>query len=166
MAVRPLTVLELSVGIEYNVEVHPSSHFSREEVMRDKLFYCGYFITIDGHEVNLIHQSAKDYLLRKSRDLNPVLELFRIEEDKANLEIARKCLNYLQSGCLAQGPVQLVDRYDKIRDTSRLEAFPLLSYAVLHWTEHAKNCTEAEDIFDLSHTFYKTKSQIPKRPHL
>ena len=152
-----MTFLELSVAIEDDVESQPS-HFSREEVMKDKLYYCGHFVTVKQNEVGLIHQSAKYYLLGKSRDLNPVLELFRLEEDKSNLEIARKCLNYLQDGCLADGPVDLPDLRDDAIATSRLEAFPLLSYAVLHWPEHARNLARSEDILDLSHPFYQKKS--------
>ena len=64
MAVRPWTFSELSVAIEDDVEVGPS-HFNCEEVMRDRLYYCGYFVTVQENEVGLIHQSAKDnYLLR------------------------------------------------------------------------------------------------------
>ena len=155
MAVRPLTLSELSVAIEDNVQ----THFSRDQVMRDKLSYCGYFITIKGNEVNLIHQSAKDYLLRQGPDSDPRLEFFRIEEKTGNLEIARKCFNYLQSGCLAEGHVQLVGWYGESGDTPRLETFPLLSYAVLHWIEHAKNPTESEEIFYSSHPFYQKESQ-------
>ena len=49
--------------------------------------YCGYFLTIKEDEVSLIYQSTKDYFLRKSRDPNPELEIFRVKEDIGNLEI-------------------------------------------------------------------------------
>jgi hypothetical protein len=93
MAIRPLTLSELSVAID----VKPSVGFSRDEVMRDQVSYCGYFLTIKDNEVGLIHQSAKEYFLHKSRDPNPELEIFRIKEDMGNLEVARKCFYYLQN---------------------------------------------------------------------
>ncbi|MCJ1392832.1 hypothetical protein MMC18_005704, partial [Xylographa bjoerkii] len=99
MAVRPLTLSELSVVTE--TTVGPSAAFSRDETMRDQVLCCGYFLTIKGDEVGLIHQSAKDYLLRKTHDSNSELEVFRVKEEAANLEIARKCLDYLQNGALA-----------------------------------------------------------------
>ena len=152
MAVRPLTLSEL--GIAINTTSSPSVGFSRDEVMGDQLSCCGYFVTIEEDQVGLIHQSATDYLLRKTRDSNPELEVFRIKEDVVNLEIARKCLNYLQDGALAAGEVDLQ------KNTSHLKAFPLLSYAALHWPEHAISLAPSEDIFDLSLSFYDKRSQI------
>ena len=152
MAVRPLTLSEMSVAIE--ITARSSDIFSCDEVMRDQVSYCGYFLTIEEDKVGLIHQSAKDYLLRKTCDSNPELEFFRVKEEAANLEIARKCLNYLQNGTLAAGEVDLKT------NTSHLKAFPLLPYAVLHWPEHARSLARSEDIFDLSLPFYHKKSQI------
>ena len=147
MAIRPLTLSELSVAID----VKPSVGFSRNEVMRDYVSYCGYFLTIKKDEVGLIHQSAKDYLLRKTRDSNPELEVFRVKEEIGNLEIARKCLEYLQNGALENWKVNLR------MDTAH---FPLLSYAALHWHEHARSLARSEDIFDLSLPFYHKESPI------
>ncbi|RFU35773.1 hypothetical protein B7463_g564, partial [Scytalidium lignicola] len=151
MAIRPLTLSELSVAID----VKPVIGFSRDEVIRDQVSYCGYFLTIkeDEGEVGLIHQSAKDYLLRKTRDSNDVLESFRIKEYAGNLEIARICFDYLQNGALKNEKV-----YHE--DTAHLKAFPFLSYAVLHWHEHARSLACSEDIFDLSLPFYQKMSRI------
>jgi ankyrin repeat protein len=155
MAIRPLTLSELSVALN----VKPSVGFSRDEVIRDQASYCGYFLTIKEDEVGLIHQSAKDYLLRKSRDPNPELEIFRVKEDMGNLEVARKCFHYLQNGALAGGKVNLERSYG-LKDTSRLKDFPLLSYATMHWPEHARSLARSEDIFGLSLPFYAKKSPV------
>ena len=106
MAVCLLTLLELSIVIETTVE--PSAvHFSRDEVTRDQVSYCRYLVKIKGDEVGLIHQSAKDYLLCKTCDLNPELEIFCVKEDVGHLEIARKCFNYLHNGSLDNGDIDL-----------------------------------------------------------
>ncbi|KAF4609832.1 hypothetical protein G7Y89_g15791 [Cudoniella acicularis] len=99
MAIRPLTLSELSIAID----IRSSTSFSQDEVMRDQVSYCGYFLTIKEDKVGLIHQSAKDYLLRTIPDLNPELESFRIKEKVGNLEITRKCLDYLHNGALKDG---------------------------------------------------------------
>ena len=151
MAVRPLTLSELSIAID--TTARPSLGFSRDEVMKIQASYCGYFLTIKKDKVSLIHQSAKDYLLRKTRDLDPELENFRVKEEAVNLEIARKCLHYLQDGALPAGKVDLR------KDTSHLRDFPLLSYAALHWPEHARTLAPSADIFDLSLSFYREKSR-------
>ena len=150
MAVRPLTLSELSTAIESTVR--PSAILSRDEVVRDQVLNCGYFLTID--KVGLIHQSAKDYLLREISDPDSKLEYFRVKAEASNLEITRKCLDYLQHSPLTAGEVNLE------RDTSHLKAFPLLSYAVLYWPEHARSLNRSEDIFNLSQPFYHKKSQI------
>jgi ankyrin repeat protein len=155
MAVRPLTLLELSIA----VDVKPSAGLSRDEVIRDQMSYCGYFLTIKEDKVGLIHQSAKDYLLRKSRDPNPELENFRVKKYIGNLEIARKCFYYLQNSAFADGQVNLEERHG-IKDISRLKEFPLLSYAAIHWPEHARSLARSEDIFSLPLPFYAKKSLV------
>ncbi|KAE8450749.1 hypothetical protein EG329_005662 [Mollisiaceae sp. DMI_Dod_QoI] len=162
LAVRPLTLSELSTAVDIAGNV--SSAFSSTEVMRDQVSHCGYFLTIkkrkkegkdvkiDEDEVGLIHQSAKDYLLRETPNSNAQLEFFRVKEDIGNLEITSKCLKYLQDGALANGKVDLR------RDTAHLKAFPFLEYAVMHWPEHARSLDRSEDIFDLSLPFYHEKS--------
>lgn len=62
MAMRPLTLSELSYAIEPTVESSIVS-FTRDGRIRDQVLYCGYFLTIKENEVGLVHQSAKDYLL-------------------------------------------------------------------------------------------------------
>lgn len=172
MAVRPLTLSELSLAIEPTV--NPSKVANRDERIIDQILYCGDILVIKDYRdyrgyvedeedeegeigwvrVGLIHQSAKDFLLRKNQDSNPVLEAFRVRDQVANLEIARRCLEYLQSGALEN------NKSDVLRDEEHLSRFPLLSYAVLHWPEHARFLDCSEDIFDLSLPFYRNTSQI------
>ena len=152
MSVRPLTLSELSVAIETTAEFS-IVRFTRDEVIRDQVSYCGHFLVIKEDEVGLIHQSAKDYLLRKTRDSNPELEVFRVKEAVANLEIAGRCLDYLQSGALDSCQPKLLS------NASHLSSFPFLSCAALHWYEHARSLARSENIFDLSLPFYHKYSQ-------
>jgi ankyrin repeat protein len=157
MAVRPLTLTELSAA----TGVRPVANLGIDDVMRDHIRFCGYFLTITGNDVGLVHQSAKDYLLRKDPDPNPLLEFFRVKEEATNSEIAHTCVTYLCGGALANGSVQLVETYNKAVDKSHLQAFPLLSYAVFHWPEHVRYSSSlADDIFDLSMPFYEKKSPV------
>ena len=150
MAARPLTLSELSDVIE--IPAGPSVAFSREERMKDQVSYCGHFLTIKGDEVGLIHQSAKDYLLRKTPDTNPQLEVFRFSEEVVNLEITRKCLNYLQNSALGDGSFNPYLIY------SYLKTFPLLLYAILYWPEHARSLSRSKDVFNPSLPFFNKKS--------
>ena len=152
MAVRPLTLLELSIAIEPTTDTMIVAN--REERMRDQVSYCGHFLVIKQDDVGLVHWSARDFLLREIRDWTPVLEPFHIKEDVANLEIASRCLGYLQSGALEN------TKPDVLSDEEHLSRFPLLSYAALHWHEHARFLAHSADVNDLSQPFWKKGSEI------
>ena len=153
MALRPLTLPELSVAL--GISVDPSTiHFSPTDIAKDQVSWCGNILTVTGDEVNLIHQSAKDYLLRKDVDSNPELESFRVKEEIANTEIAGRCFDYLQEGALAGGPVDLEE------DKAHLNKFPLLSYAAVSWPTHARSLARSEDMFNLSNPFYQENSKV------
>ena len=128
IAVRPLTLTKLAIAIGIRL----FEELSLDETIRDYIRFCEYLLTVTGNNIGLVHQSAKDYLLRKGPDPNPGLEYFRVKGEETNSEIARKCFKYLYCGALANGPVQLIAIGGNYADTSHLQAFPLLSYAVLY----------------------------------
>ena len=155
MAVRPLTLSELSAALQ--ADITPSADFNREEIMRDQISYCGYFLTIKEEEVNLLHQSAKEYLLGGSLHSSPDLETFHIDEAKANLDIARTCFQCLQDG----GSLILSrESYGITRNWDHSAIPSLFLYAVAYWPVHARSLARSENIFDLSHSFYKKHSPI------
>ena len=157
MAARPLTVSELSIAIMPYGDFHTVA-FSRKEIMRDQILSCGHLLRITKDTVDLVHQSVKDYLLRKNSDSNAELEVFRIKEDEGNLELARRCFYYLQDVALLKE--QLVKTPQDFRMSSERKRelpreFPLLSYAMQYWPTHASALRHTEEIFDLSLPFYK-----------
>ena len=155
MAVRPLTLSELGAIIEPTIE--PPTRFTREDMTEEQVSYCGYFLKIEACEVNLIHKSAKDYLLRRDRDSTPELEEFRVDEKAANYEIARNCLQYVEDNLLASRDI---DREKESSEEEFAEAFPLLSYATGYWYIHARSLSHSDDIFNLSRPFYRKDSPI------
>lgn len=157
MAARPLTVSELSIAIMPYGDFHTVA-FSRKEVMRDQILSCGHLLRITKDTVDLVHQSVKDYLLRKNSDSNAELEVFRTKEDEGNLELARRCFYYLQDVALLKE--QLVKTPQDFRMSSERKRelpreFPLLSYAMQYWPTHASALRHTDEIFDLSLPFYK-----------
>lgn len=138
MAVRPLTLVELAVA----TGCQSSGNLEPHEVIRYHVEYCGALIQITGpkDEVGLIHQSVKDYLLREHPGSDPRLEIFRFDRGKLNGEITNTCLKYLHNYFLAKGQVRILgSEYYRSVDQASLERFPLLSYATLHWPEHAQH---------------------------
>ena len=161
LAARPLTVLELSIAVKRPDHDHDHARtvpFSREEVMRNQILSCGFLLNITQNTVNLIHKSAKNYLLRKVGDSNSELDYFRIKEDEGNLQLAKRCFYYLQTVISIVEPRVENPQTSWMISTRRKKLqrrVPLLSYAVQHWPVHASALTHRDDIFDVSHRFYQ-----------
>jgi ankyrin repeat protein len=69
---------------------------TEEDVLRDLLAFVGHFVLVVGRTVYFVHQSAKDYLLRSGRAVDPDVEYFRIpDREVGHEERARQCLDYL-----------------------------------------------------------------------
>ena len=67
VAIRPLTLTELSIAIE--LEPTQSEGMDEDDmkrqrilVMEEQIAFCGYMLSISGDKVELRHQSVKDYL--------------------------------------------------------------------------------------------------------
>jgi hypothetical protein len=151
MAARPLQLQELAAAVGVIVT---SSKITVEQATRDAITHCGPLLKVQEQEVSLVHQSARDYLLRKERDSDAVLEAFRLDTEGAHLELARKCLD-----CIAQSDLQ----YRAIDLDAELDPreSPLLRYATLHWPEHAKSCSAlAAKLFDPYGLFLQRESSL------
>ena len=127
MAIRPLRLRELAAAIG----IQSSILITTEQAVRDQVVLCGLFLKVQEQEVYLVHQSARDYLLRKEPDNNAVLEEFRINAEEAHLELARTCFN-----CVAHSAVQYAPL--NLDDGSCSQESPLLKYGALYWPEHAR----------------------------
>ncbi|KAH0541549.1 hypothetical protein FGG08_003961 [Glutinoglossum americanum] len=157
-ALRPLALTELAAAIR----ARPSGTVGGDQVIRDYIGFCGPLLRVSGGEVGFVHQSAKDYLLRKGVDSDPMLECFRIKQAEAHLELARVCHEYIHNGCFANGFVHVEHKNDNagLRD-AWLRDFPLLRYATLYWPEHARNSPSSiTDMFDLSGPFCTENSPL------
>ncbi|KAJ5169209.1 uncharacterized protein N7482_004803 [Penicillium canariense] len=147
MALRPLTLQELAAAIG----TQSSDLISGDQAIRDQIAFCGPFIKIDKQEVGLIHQSARDYLLRENCDSNPILETFRINAEETHFQLAQACLDCIGNSRL---------RYVPLHSLDAPQDPPLLSYAVFHWPEHARCSAYTDAIFDTSRPFFQKKSPL------
>jgi hypothetical protein len=86
MALRPLTLKELATAID----IAPVAGLDLEETAREYVSFCGYFLPVTGETVGLVHQSAKDYLLRQGSVNDGRLRRYHVDEKEAHAEIAQK----------------------------------------------------------------------------
>jgi ankyrin repeat protein len=141
IASRPLLLQELAAAIDIRP---PFPLITPVQAIRDEIALCTPFLKVQELEVILVHQSARDYLLRKEPDGDAVLEEFRIQAEDAHLELARTCFD-----CVTRSGLQ------------HAKESPLLRYATLHWPEHARCCAaRAAELFSFSDPFFQKKSTL------
>lgn len=93
MAKRPLRLSELSAA----TDTVPTQAHTQKEVMNDHISLCGYFLKVNHGIVNLIHQSAKDYLRSNNlKKMGHPLNIFHIADTDVHFQIAQTCLGYMQ----------------------------------------------------------------------
>lgn len=150
-SLRPLTLAELADA----TNVPASDVFSRDQIIRDQVRFYGSLFTVIDYEVELVHQSAKDYLQRKDPDEDAVLDCFCVKREEANLVLLRRCFGYIRQP-LEFSPISL-------NDSTSSRYFPLLNYAVVSGPEYARLSPETvADIFDFSGPFCLEGSKLFK----
>ena len=134
MAVAPLTLQELADA----VQIKSAGTMDRLEIIRDEVRWFGSFLKIHDkadslalQTVSLVHQSAREYLLRTEPEENGTLRSFRITPEKVHLDIAIACLERIKNSHLQRKALEP-------RDHAHWQDSPLLRYAVLNWTTHAR----------------------------
>lgn len=149
-AICPLGLRELAAAVGVRAA---SPHITAKQARRDAVALCGPLLKIQKQKVSLVHQSARDYLLRKERDEDPVLEAFRFQEESTHLTLAQKCLR-----CIARSDLQ---RRSFERDELNNLKGSLLLYAIRYWHQHAKSCSAlATTLFDPFEFFLPEKSSL------
>ena len=153
VARRPLTVDELAMARalgqgEWEKNTIPSKDLLDE--LKDGFRSCEPLVYVDTDKdtVNLVHQSAKDYLLSTYLQGKNGLSQYHIVTDWTNLLIFRTCWTYLSLEEFKQGTVIIErDTDHRLRQTSLskhcLYDHCFLRYADQEWQEHALAASEA-----------------------
>lgn len=170
MAVRNLTLSELADALG----IQTTDILSAEEVVRDHIILCGPILKISGLRVGLVHQSARDYLLREDSEPDPVLKEFRIRPEEADLTISLDCINCIERSSLRSRPKNLdySDRqsdletktWEKELDRLCRQNSSLFSYAMFNWPQHASRVGTAKgEASDFSYSFFLEHSILREK---
>lgn len=149
IAQRPLTVSELSiVGFlsdkERNHHNYPTRAIQAE--YNDYFRCCEPLLYRDAKTdtINLVHQSAKDYLLSLDLLLQPNISAFHVVADATNLIIFQTCWEYLKMGdfdmivdCLRPKSEYtfITQWYEDWQES--FDCYSFFQYAAEHWDIHA-----------------------------
>lgn len=168
-AARPLRLPELAATI-YMPKSLPQVEM--EQVTRDLIILCGPLLRTEvpredfksnieivrGQEVNLVRQSVRDYLSHSDCDSHPVLETFRFDNAITHLQLAHRCLDFIEQERVQNGPYL----FDPDETPQRWEN-PLLRYAALHWFEHAKESSALATKVFKSHGLFQPRNKALRR---
>ena len=149
VARRPLTVDELAMARAVGAEECEGSIMPPEDLLdelKDGFKCCEPLVYIDteNNTVNLIHQSAKDYLLSTYLQGNRDLSRYHIVTDRTNLLVFQTCWTYLGLEEFKNGTM-LVERDEDHRLEEQYRYFSkrvlkghcFLQYAIKEWRKHA-----------------------------
>ena len=135
MAARPLRVEELAEVLAFDFEEAPggiptlNADWRREDQERAVLSTCSSLITVvhdgDSRVVQFSHFSVKEFLTSDRLAVAAEnISFYHIAPAPAHTVLTQACLGILL-------------RLDDITREASMEQFPLLSYALQHWVDHA-----------------------------
>ncbi|KAJ5334876.1 hypothetical protein N7452_007279 [Penicillium brevicompactum] len=129
---RPITLEEMMVYVDV-----PESSV---EVLEDIVRRCGTILSLQGNTVYLVHQSAKDFLLKQASG-----ELFPCGEEKVQYNLFSASLLHLREN-LRRDIYSLRAPGYPVEQIKTPDEDPLIaaSYACVHWVDHLLLCNRIE----------------------
>ncbi|KAI9862990.1 MAG: hypothetical protein M1813_004163 [Trichoglossum hirsutum] len=151
---RPLTLeeLEAALAIQETSRTRASTDKYRAGLTAKAVTSAmGVILDITDNRVHLIHQSAKDFLLRNNQ-LNRA-RLFRCQNP--NIYLAKVCIIYLSFEDFEIGPCG-----DRQSLAARKCQYPLLDYAARNWHTHLRGREDVDEVSYLLDRLIKPRSPI------
>ena len=136
-AARPLTLAEMNVALALN-QTHQSYDDLKPDLRReDRLHHdirgiCGLFVTIIDTKVYLLHQTAKEFLVRSSA--NPLRGMraglkwkYSLQPQDSHHVLAKACIQHL-----------LFTEFESFQSFENADAPIFLEYSAKHWAAHVR----------------------------
>ncbi|KIW25710.1 hypothetical protein, variant [Cladophialophora immunda] len=144
---RPLTTSELATAFILGARESKANELPSEDKVdefREIHTICGdiVYLDVDNKTVNLIHQSAKDYLLTDKSKPRETQRQYAVVHDSANCLLFRVCWAYLSMKEFDHGN-EIIGRdsdnelYPQFFAKDMKKKYSFLQYASEEWTEHA-----------------------------
>ncbi|KAF7172661.1 hypothetical protein CNMCM5623_004803 [Aspergillus felis] len=133
---RPITLDELTSCIDL-----PEDFADDQESLSEVVGFCGSFLTLRGRTISLVHQSAKDFLLREAFD-----GIFPKGGDNIHYSIFSKSLQAIARtlhrdiySLVAPGyPIDQVKKPDQ-------DSLAATRYACVYWVDHLNECSPSKN---------------------
>ncbi|KAJ5874626.1 uncharacterized protein N7529_003056 [Penicillium soppii] len=135
---RPITLDKLASYIDLSDEIADDS------VLIEIIQLCGSFLMLPGRTVSLVHQSAKDFLLRRTANV-----IFPEGEDMVHYSIFSRSLQALGK-TLRRDIYNLISPGYPVDQVSQPDSDPLavIGYACAYWVDHLDRCSPFNNAMD------------------
>lgn len=145
---RPLTRRELAMAHSLDLQSLEESTVPTQDIvdeMQDSFKCCEALLQLDPvtHSINLVHQSAKEFLLRNNNSIQESSwSRYRVDMEEANLLMFKLCWRYLGMDEFNQGYLVFQRTTDNqlVENTLSpevIEKHCFLEYALKEWWQHA-----------------------------
>jgi len=136
-AARPLTLAEMNIALALS-PAHRSYNDLKPDLRPKDRFHddvrgiCGLFVTVIDSKIYLLHQTAKEFLVRSST--NPLRDLrsgltwrYSLRPQDSHRILANICICYL-----------LFTEFEDTPPSQPADAYVFLDYAAKHWAAHVR----------------------------
>ncbi|KAI9857467.1 MAG: hypothetical protein M1813_008217 [Trichoglossum hirsutum] len=166
---RPLTLTELNMVLGIRETDRSRSDVERrlEPDMDLRIRgLCGPFVRVMDSRVFLVHQTAKEFLIRSSNSVDPLVDSWKhcLDPMDSNLLLARICIWYLSFDAFERQPLVIRSSETEVRQ-QKIECYTktheFLEYSAKYWAIHFRRSgTQGERVLlDSVFKLYDTQSE-------
>jgi len=163
-ACRPLTLTEMDVAFQIATESENAKAYGELDLDGHHLktrirSLCGLFIFVNDSRVYLIHQTAKEFLVRNglTHSSNNGYWKHSLDERSSAVILAKICVQYLNFADFENEGSHI----GGVEQSQKGDSQCLLNYSAVHWPEHFRNIQVSEEKQLVKEVFrlYDTRSK-------
>ncbi|PWW75383.1 NACHT-ANK domain protein transcript variant 1 [Tuber magnatum] len=141
-AMRPLTLREMNAAVRIKREHRSTKELGDMPTEFEKIVknWCGLFVRVIDSKMYLVHQTAREFLIRGSESGQGNWQ-YTLSPVDSNFLLADVCISYLSLEGFENDPL-VAHPHDYSRRAefdSYVEKYALLDYAANHWADHLRD---------------------------
>ncbi|RPA90581.1 hypothetical protein L873DRAFT_1795390 [Choiromyces venosus 120613-1] len=153
-AARPLTLREMNVAFKIKRGHNSIKDLGDlpEGFERTVKNLCGLFVRVIDSKIYLVHQTAREFLIKGSSPGQGNWQYTLCPED-SNFIMTDICISYLSLEEFVSDPLVLVGAYSAKKESvdNYLQKYVFLDYAARHWTDHFRDSKDQQrELFEFT----------------
>ncbi|RPA99913.1 hypothetical protein L873DRAFT_1827852 [Choiromyces venosus 120613-1] len=162
-AARPLTLREMNVAFKIKREHNSIKDLEDlpqgfEKTVKN---LCGLFVRVIDSKIYLVHQTAREFLIKGSSPGDGNWEYTLCPGD-SNFIMTDICISYLSLEEFASDPLVLVGDYSILKESfdNYVQKYAFLDYAARHWTDHFRDSKDQQrELFEFTRLICEAGSE-------